>query len=64
MSVSVDPKSIDRIKAAIKLLYIHDIDVDTVFGTYSSLKKEADKYRKEIARIKYKGVTVDLLLRY
>ena len=60
MSITVDQKSIDRIKAAVKLLDIQDIDVDAVFGTYSSLKKEANRYKKEIAKIKSRGITVDL----
>lgn len=60
MSATVDQKSIDRIKAAVKLLDIQDLDIDSVFSSYSVLKKEADKYKKEIAKIKSKGITVDL----
>jgi MoxR-like ATPase len=53
-------KSVERIKAAIKLLDIQDLDVDAVFDSYAVLKKEADKYKKEIASIRSKGITIDL----
>lgn len=60
MATVADTKSIERVKAAIKLLDIQDLDIDSIFDSYSSLKKEADKYRKEITKIRSKGITVDL----
>jgi len=58
--MNVNESSIERVKAAIKLLDIKDLDLDSVFGSYSSLKREADKYKKEIAKIRSKGITIKL----
>jgi MoxR-like ATPase len=56
----VSENSIERVKAAIKLLDIQDLDLDSVFGSYASLKKEADRYKKEIHQIRSKGISISL----
>jgi MoxR-like ATPase len=53
-------KSIERVKAAVKLLDINDLDIDSIFSSYDSLRKKSETYRKEIAKIRSKGITIKL----
>lgn len=60
MTVAVSENSIERVKAVIKLLDIKDLDVDTVFKSYSTLSKKAEKYKRDLNKLQAKGITFKL----
>ena len=58
--MKISEKSIERVKAAVKLLDIQDLDIDSVFSSYASLKEQSDRYKKEIRKIRSKGIAIKL----